>query len=148
MKQCIKCGGTDRYTDGECKQCCRERSKKYVENLRANHPERWAQMNKVNGANYYAKNKSRRAELNLKKYGISLKEWDAMFMSQSGCCAICNKHQSNFKYRLAVDHCHKTGKIRGLLCQNCNTAIGLLQDDPSLCVKAEKYLLKSRDTDA
>jgi len=84
-----------------------------------------------------------------RKYGISYSDYEYLLSKQDKKCDICDtRFEDAQRGILFVDHCHKTGKIRGLLCQNCNTAIGLLQDDPSLCVKAEKYLLKSRDTDA
>lgn len=58
------------------------------------------------------------------KYGINSKQWQKMFDEQEGCCMICGRHQNEFKYRLAVDHCHITGKVRGLLCTSCNTKLG------------------------
>jgi len=60
-------------------------------------------------------------------YGITQKEYDAMLRSQHGRCAICRSRSTHFKYGLAVDHNHKTGKVRGLLCIKCNTAIGNLK---------------------
>ena len=62
-------------------------------------------------------------------------------MAQDGKCAICSNPQEN--RRLAVDHCHKTGKVRGLLCQGCNTGIGGLKDDTERIKKAIDYLKKS-----
>lgn len=55
-----------------------------------------------------------------KNYGITPEQWDEMFENQKGCCAICDRHQDMFKKRLAVDHNHETGEIRGLLCAYCN----------------------------
>ena len=63
-----------------------------------------------------------------------------MFLEQDGCCKLCNKHQSLFKRRLAVDHCHSTGRIRGLLCGNCNKGLGNFQDSKILLHKAIEYL--------
>lgn len=67
-------------------------------------------------------------------------EYNELFAQQNGCCAICGRHQSNLTKRLAVDHNHITGEIRGLLCHKCNQGIGLLQDDYDLLIKAAKYL--------
>lgn len=85
---------------------------------------------------------------NLKhNYGISLEQYNEMLDAQGGVCAVCGKPEtakSNFKKRtkvLAVDHDHETGEIRGLLCNKCNTAIGLLNDDISLFDKATRYLM-------
>jgi hypothetical protein len=69
--------------------------------------------------------------------------YNKQFASQKGCCAICGRHESEFKYRLSIDHDHETCKLRGLLCSNCNTAIGSLQDDAELCLKAYNYLRKN-----
>lgn len=55
-----------------------------------------------------------------RKYGISLGTYNTMFKNQNGSCAICKKPQSNFKKALSVDHDHKTGEVRGLLCFYCN----------------------------
>lgn len=67
----------------------------------------------------------RRAELK-KKYGITLEQYDEMFVKQGGLCAVCLEPQVDFSLRFAVDHSHKTGKVRGLLCGNCNTTLGLI----------------------
>lgn len=61
-----------------------------------------------------------------KLYNIDLEDYNRMFTEQEGCCGICKRHQSEFKTALCVDHCHTTGKVRELLCDNCNTAIGKL----------------------
>lgn len=58
-------------------------------------------------------------------YGISLEDYKSLFSAQGHRCALCRKHESEFKrgYKLAVDHCHETGKIRGLLCYHCNSTL-------------------------
>lgn len=74
-------------------------------------------------------------------YGISADEYDKMLDAQMGKCAICGADQKkNRGHTLAVDHCHKSGMVRGLLCHICNRGIGLLQDSPALLEKAAKYL--------
>lgn len=75
-------------------------------------------------------------------YGITLEQYNAMFDIQKGCCAICNKHQTEFKRRLSVDHCHETGKVRQLLCDLCNRALGYFKDSPELLETAASYLRK------
>jgi hypothetical protein len=62
-------------------------------------------------------------------YGITGEQYNAMFEAQGGCCAICGKHQSEFKQRLHVDHNHRTGTVRALLCKQCNIVLGFAQDD-------------------
>jgi hypothetical protein len=62
-------------------------------------------------------------------YNITIEEYNEMFDDQKGCCKICGRHQSEFKQRLCVDHDHKTGKIRGLLCHTCNRFLGYIDDN-------------------
>lgn len=71
-------------------------------------------------------------------YGISLEEYDELVARSDNKCYVCDA--SPGKRRLNVDHCHETGIIRGLLCHGCNTAIGLMQDDPELLELAATYL--------
>lgn len=75
-------------------------------------------------------------------YGMTLEEYDSMVLKQQGRCQTCGKVPVGDKARgrLHVDHCHKTGKIRGLLCFRCNLAIGHMQDDPALAVSIAEYL--------
>lgn len=79
-----------------------------------------------------------------RKYGITIETYNDMFEAQEGCCDICETHQSNLTRALAVDHCHDTGKVRGLLCGNCNIGIGNLQDSIKVLKKATKYLRRHR----
>ena len=68
-----------------------------------------------------------------------------MLKDQNYCCAICKKHQDEFDRRLAIDHDHSTGEIRGLLCSNCNASIGYALDDISILQNAISYLSKQPD---
>jgi hypothetical protein len=68
-------------------------------------------------------------------YGIGLDDYLAMEVAQGGCCAICDSHG-----RLNIDHCHASGEIRGLLCHNCNLAIGHMGDDSLRLRRAADYL--------
>ena len=68
--------------------------------------------------------------------------YDRLINEQSGLCAICGITTEENKKDFAVDHCHKTGIIRGALCNNCNTGIGLLKDDTEIMNKAIDYLGK------
>jgi Recombination endonuclease VII len=72
-----------------------------------------------------------------RRFGISAAEYDALLAQQGGACAICRRRS---KYRLCVDHCHLTGRIRGLLCYSCNLALGHLKDDQASLVAALAYL--------
>lgn len=77
----------------------------------------------------------------LRKYNLSLTELEQLELSQGGCCAICG----NSAVGLAVDHDHKTGKVRGLLCRFCNTGLGLFLDNPKYLKSAVSYLEASND---
>ena len=76
-------------------------------------------------------------------YGITRKEYEDLLKKQEGRCAICNtktpSKDKSFK-RLFIDHCHTTGKVRGLLCSTCNQGLGLLKDDMNLLNNAILYL--------
>lgn len=71
--------------------------------------------------------KSRNAHLK-RTYGITTDDYNSMFAKQEGHCLGCDRHQSELKQKLHVDHCHKTNEVRGLLCFNCNQALGNVSD--------------------
>jgi hypothetical protein len=73
-----------------------------------------------------------------KKYGLSTIDYEEMYKKQNGECKICRK---SFP-RLSVDHNHKNGKIRGLLCIKCNAALGSFQDSPEIMKRAIQYIKK------
>lgn len=73
-------------------------------------------------------------------YGITLEEYNAVFKHQGLRCAICRKLVLTGKARLAVDHCHTTGLLRGLLCWKCNRAIRVFMDNQELMISAAEYL--------
>jgi hypothetical protein len=90
----------------------------------------------------YKENPERFKNTNLKsKYGITLKEYNELLFKQNGVCEICSQ-KCKTGFSLSVDHCHRTGKVRGLLCVECNTGIGKLKDSPKLLFKAISYLVK------
>jgi hypothetical protein len=80
------------------------------------------------------------------RFGITSEKYTEMLISQGGVCAICGQEEtaqhntSNRVQKLAVDHCHITGKIRGLLCQDCNRGISKFHDDPTILKNAIEYL--------
>jgi hypothetical protein len=73
-------------------------------------------------------------------YGIGYAEYLTMLEAQNGCCAICGTNDTGGRKAFHVDHCHNTGKVRGLLCGNCNSGIGNLRDDIELLKRAIQYL--------
>lgn len=104
--------------------------------MAACHPDRPSKGHGLCGACYrraYAQqNPDRILSIDLKsKYGITLEQYNEMLNSQGGVCAVCHNPPSESK-RLAVDHNHKTGEVRALLCSKCNCALGQLNEDPEL----------------
>jgi hypothetical protein len=81
-----------------------------------------------------------------KNFNLTIEQYKKMFLEQNNTCLICKKHESrlaykkNIKAKLCVDHCHKTGKIRGLLCWRCNGLLGMAQDTIPILEEAINYL--------
>jgi hypothetical protein len=86
--------------------------------------------------------KTRRKDTLKYYYGISPNDYDRLFARQRGSCAICRERPAK---TLCIDHCHATGKVRGLLCRRCNLGLGHLDDSPSLVSAALAYLAGSHD---
>ena len=85
----------------------------------------------------------------IRTYGITFQDYKRMYEEQEGLCKICNNQgflmdEKRHKMKLVVDHCHVTGLVRGLLCHNCNRALGLLSDDIKRFERAINYLKVQR----
>ncbi len=140
MKECKDCNNTkpfsefhprtksrwEKYKDSpagyqpHCKDCHNQRRRDYYKGN--------ADKRKDTDRNYRLKH----------TYGIDLQEYNQMFKEQGGVCKICETNPD--KRNLCVDHCHQTGKVRGLLCVPCNLALGYMKDDINLFERAIKYL--------
>lgn len=107
------------------------------------------------GKLYYQKNKERinkRQRIyssgggNLRRYGISVVDYEKMLNSQRGVCAICKKKETSLfngkVKKLSVDHCHNTNIVRGLLCNSCNRGLGYFIDSVDILKNALIYLKK------
>jgi hypothetical protein len=100
--------------------------------------------------NWSEKNQQRiRGNRLMRQYGLSNEDYIAMYESQLSLCAICNESQQGItkdgeERFLCVDHCHKTGKVRGLLCARCNAGLGQFQDNPEFLINASKYLVQTQ----
>lgn len=138
-KRYYKCtrGGRGWKRRNRCKECCRNEKIEWRENNR----EEWRKRKK----RYYNDNKQRARmwgfESRLKRLGIKthyqiVKDY---IKSHNGLCEICGQPPV-VNENLSIDHCHKTGEFRGLLCSNCNNALGHLKDNPDLFIKAVKYI--------
>ena len=139
MKTCTKCkeakpltsfGKHKKHKDGlryRCKEC------EAIDRL---------EKRKINLETNYLGLRLKERSSNLKRiFGLSIEEYDKKARIQNNVCAICSKVCKTGK-RLAVDHDHLTGKIRELLCGNCNGGLGKFQDSPQLLEKAAEYLRK------
>lgn len=132
-RYCICRSCTKKYRQENKKRASVYRKKYYQENK-----EKCAAFSKK----YYLVHKKQSAEHtrinNLKKYGLTLKQYDEMFEKQSGNCIICGLPE--LMRRLSVDHDHETGKIRALLCERCNLLLGRVESNPELVIKMLEYL--------
>jgi vacuolar-type H+-ATPase subunit E/Vma4 len=93
---------------------------------------RWVNKNRHRLRGYHVKH----------RYGLTKEQLDAMVEAQSGKCAICLVTPPKGAY--AVDHCHETGAVRGLLCRKCNTGIAMFSDRPELLSAAIRYLQQTK----
>lgn len=117
-----------------------EARKKYVQR----HPERVAAQLKAWSVKKISLEPTYFRSKNYKNYGISLDDYNVMLSSQGGVCAICSGFNEDGK-ALAVDHCHRTGKVRALLCRMCNLAIGNFKENTETMLLAIEYLKKHHD---
>lgn len=134
----VKNKGFSCGVDTICLDCSRSRVKEW---RKQNPDKRAIQVKRENGKKYTI-NKHLWS-----KYGITHIEYDQMLFAQDGLCKICKRHHTEFSKRLSVDHCHTTGKIRGLLCSSCNLVLGFAQDDVETLSQAIKYLKEHNGTE-
>ena len=76
----------------------------------------------------------------LDRFGLSPSDYDFLLKLQGYNCAICNNPLKLKQYKFAVDHCHDSDDVRGILCVRCNTALGSFDDDPDMILRAAEYL--------
>lgn len=144
------------YAKGLCRNC-------YEKELRKNNPEfaqrqldnnkNWRrdyrEKKKQSDKNWLAKQDKvyykakRRARRLLKTYNLTIDEYELMLKSQDYKCKICHKSPKENK-KLHVDHCHKSGKVRGLLCFRCNYGISIFYDDYESLRRASEYIKNSK----
>lgn len=126
----------------ECKQCHNEFTPTRIDNVFC------SKRCKANDIYHRRKHtnvyKANRKKVDVKArfthYGITETDYNRMFEEQEGKCKICGRHQSDMETSLAIYHDHNTGIVRGLLCNKCNVAIGLLNDNIGSLQAAIQYL--------
>jgi hypothetical protein len=116
-----------------------EQQAKYNESRRKKYAEHEATREALKKAakEWQIANPKKRHAQRLRKYGLTPQQFDSMMTLQSGACAICKTKEKGFPM---IDHCHSTGRVRGLLCMQCNQGIGKLKDSEMLLRAAIKYL--------
>ena len=120
-------------------ETAREKARRYRERDPERAREQWNRSNRKRLADPEHL-RWKREDAMMRAYGLTMADFEALLAQQGGTCAICGGGRSGPGSRFHVDHCHATGRVRGLLCGNCNTAIGLLGDDPERAEKAAAYL--------
>jgi len=118
------------------KEICKERTKSHASC-------KTARDNYRNKPEVKEKNRNRRL---VNAYGMTNEDYEKLLELQHFCCAGCGTHQNELDKKLNVDHDHKTGIIRGLLCGNCNRALGLVKDNLQTLTRLHQYLEKSHGT--
>lgn len=139
-----------------CKACKASRTRQWqaanAERLRADDRAKHAAnpaIKREQSKRWYAKHKGRstrdsRRNWKLRRYGLTLADYDALCAAQDGLCALCGQTQGWARlHDLAVDHNHATGRVRGLLCHKCNVGLGHFEDSVDLLQKAIEYLLRT-----
>jgi hypothetical protein len=125
--------------------------KPYQKRYRDGRSEYEKQLIKEYQKQYGSINKEKRREIRhftnvkynlLRKYNLTLMQYNNLFITQNGCCAICGIHQSELSSTLAVDHNHDTNEVRGLLCRNCNIGLGCFKDSIDFLNNSINYLKK------
>jgi len=127
-KQCATCDSSPRRGKSSyCGPCANAQSRRYYHKtqkfdlVRVEYRKSW---NRQNHQKYH-----------MARYGLTVEQREQMEIAQNGLCAICLNDR-----KLSVDHDHKTGAVRGLLCQKCNAAIGFLEDSNDALQRAIEYL--------
>jgi len=134
---CISCS-RKRANQSEAGKASKRKHKASIQNYRAIESKRWRDADPER-----AKDRNRRTNYRV-KYGMELEEVEKMFEAQNYCCAICHKPTKlGGKLNAKVDHCHSTGKVRGILCHACNIGIGFLEDNILVLESAIAYLKRS-----
>lgn len=127
----------------DCKKCSTKIHYKYLANekkrKKVNARRRECYQKNINGF------KDKVVKLGLqKRYNLTIEDYNKMLKKQNGKCAMCKISQDEISRKFDVDHCHTTGKVRALLCLNCNRGLGLLKDNIEVLKAGIKLLKRAR----
>ena len=146
-KTCCVCGvikpisefkKTDKWYSNTCKICKKLKDKNYQESFKIKYPEKIKERKE---SRKYVYNREGHLKRN---FNLTTEDYNNLLKKQNNVCAICKKEEVSLRNSfLSVDHCHKTNKIRGLLCVKCNSGIEAFKDNPELIKKAIEYLEKN-----
>jgi hypothetical protein len=124
---------------GQCKGCRSAYTKAYIQKTGYKCKTRSRHVRKRPSEGY-------RAEKLKQKYGITVQQFDDMLAAQGGCAVCLSPTPRGGRHnRFVVDHCHKTGRVRGVLCHPCNIALGVLGDTPESIFRALAYVTKGQE---
>ena len=141
MKKCIKCNTNSAYSSGSSQYSyCKECQSVITKQWRKDNIEIVKEKARLKFQNLSAE--ARRNTKYLNRYGITLQQFKDMESDQDGLCAICGNAPSGKKKVLCVDHCHTTGMVRGLLCDDCNNVLGRAKDNIYHLLSSVEYLQK------
>lgn len=105
----------------------------------------WVRQNHANTKRYRSLDAVEKRDRSLKKYGLTAESYDSLLATQGGVCAVCKVPSTR---RLEVDHCHQSGKVRSILCHNCNSALGHAKDDVKRLEALIQYLSQHQAPEA
>ncbi len=121
-----------------CKVCCAKNWAAYCQR----EPEKRKLTRQRSQKKHYAKKQDQRR---FKSYSMALGQYDEMRLAQGFACPLCLRHESQcLNGLLDVDHCHDTGKVRGLLCRTCNAVLGLANENPEVLRRMAAYLAEHK----
>lgn len=149
-RECAECGTAFTYEakNGRRHAFCADCVTEHVRRHSARYNRRQS-LAAENEPEFYVRLRAYRFRSNIRRYGITPEQYDALLSTQGGLCAICgDAPDANGKgayARLHIDHDHATGLVRGLLCGRCNQGLGYFRDSPDSLASAIKYLKKAKE---
>jgi len=125
VKTCKDCGEEKPLDEFHINKKSKDGKNSYCKPCAAARRAAWSEANPEREAERKRRNRLKQ------NYGITVEQWDEMFEAQGGCCAVCGTSEPGGRHgTFHVDHCHDSGDVRALLCNGCNVALGMMNEDP------------------